>query len=72
MLISTLRNAVLCDALSVRSIIIWHLSTAEMELDVTSALVLIALMTVYSVIVRWEICHNLLQGFNLHLVSQTL
>ena len=46
MLISTLRNAVLYDVTSVRSIIIQHLSTAEMRFDVTFTLVLIALMTV--------------------------
>ena len=46
MLISTLRNAILCDASSVRSIIVQHLSTAEIRFDVTFALVLIALMTV--------------------------
>ena len=48
MLISTLRNATLCDATSVRSIIVQYLSTAKMGFDITSALVLIALMTVYS------------------------
>ena len=46
MLISTLRNAILCDASSVRSIIIQHLSTVKMRFDVTFALMLIALMTV--------------------------
>ena len=45
-LIFTLRNAVLYDASSVKSIIIWHLSTAKMKFNVAYALVLIALMTV--------------------------
>ena len=48
MLISTLRNIMLCNATSVRDIIIWYLSTAEMGFDVTSALILIALTTVWS------------------------
>ena len=43
---NTLRNAVLYNATSVRDIIIQYLSTAEMRFDVTSALVLIALITV--------------------------
>ena len=46
MLISTLRIIILCDASSVRSIIIQHLSTAKIEFKMTSALVLIALITV--------------------------
>ena len=46
MLISTLRNVILCDASSVRNIIVQYLSTAEIEFDVTSALMLIAVMTV--------------------------
>ena len=36
----------LCDALSVRSIIKLHLSTVKMRFNVTSALVLIALITI--------------------------
>ena len=46
MSISTLRNTVLCDASSVRSIIIQHLSTVKTEFNVASVTVLIALMTV--------------------------
>ena len=45
-LISFLRNVTLYDALSVRSIIIQHLSTVKIRFDVTSALELIALITI--------------------------
>ena len=48
MLIFTLRNVTLYDALSVRSIIIKCLSTAEIRFNVTSVLMLIALITVLS------------------------
>ena len=48
MLISTLRNAALYNASSVRSIIIQHLSTVKIRFDVTSVPVLIALITLYS------------------------
>ena len=46
MLISSLRNTVLCDTTSVRSTIIQHLSTVKIRFDVTFMLVLIALITV--------------------------
>ena len=46
MFIFTLRNAVLYNTLSVRSIIVQHLSTAKMRFNITSALILIALITI--------------------------
>ena len=48
MLISTLRNTVLYNVISIRSIIIWCLSTVKIRFNVTSTLVLIALMNVWS------------------------
>ena len=46
MSISTLRKAVLCNAISAKSTIVQHLSTVKIEFNVTSTLMLIALMTV--------------------------
>ena len=45
--ISTLRNVTLYNTSSVRSIIIWHLSTAKIKFNITSLLVLIALISVW-------------------------